>query len=93
MENIKAFWINSYTSNKKAFFFELTSFIFTVIASLTLAVTANNPNMSIIYPGFFVGSLSGCYAYYLRGIAWPMLLTAYFAVTNVFGFGRAIGWW
>jgi len=93
VENIKAFWSKSYYSNKKAFCFELTSFVFTVIASLILAFTADRPNMSIIYPGFFVGSISGCYAYYLRGIAWPMMLTAYFAITNIFGFGRACGWW
>ena len=93
MQKIKNFWIESYTSDKVAFGFELASFITTVAASLTLALTANNPNMAIVYPGFFIGSLTGAYAYYRRGIAWPMLLTSYFAVVNVFGFGVATGWW
>jgi hypothetical protein len=93
MQKIKDFWINSYNSDKTAFAFELVSFIFTVGASLTLAITAMNPNMLIVYPGFFVGSITQCYAAYRRGAAWVMLLTGYFAVINVFGFGVAASWW
>lgn len=92
-QRVLDFWLNSYESDKTAFLFELISFVTTVGASLTLAFTANNPDMTIVYPGFFIGSLTGVYAYYRRGIAWPMLLTAYFACVNVFGFGVAIGWW
>lgn len=90
---IKEFWVNSYTSDKTAFIFELVSFIFTVTASLTLAFTAKNPNMMMVYPGFFIGAVTGSYAYWRRGIAWPMVLTGYFAIVNVFGFGVAASWW
>ena len=93
IEKIKAFWLHSYETDRVAFTFELISFVTTVYASLTLAFTADNPNMIVVYPGFFIGSLTGVYAYYRRQLAWPMLLTAYFAVVNVFGFGVAIGWW
>ena len=93
MQKIISFWKQSYYSDKVAFYFELVSFIFTVAASLTLAVTADNPDMRIVYPGFFIGSLTAVYAYYRRHIAWPMLLTSYFAIVNVFGFGVATGWW
>lgn len=93
MQRIKDFWINSYKSDKVAFAFELVSFIFTVGASLTLAMTAKNPNMLIVYPGFFVGSVTQVYASYRRGAAWVMLLTGYFACVNVFGYGVASGWW
>jgi hypothetical protein len=93
IKRISDFWINSYHSDKTAFAFELVSFIFTVAASLTLAFTAYNPDMSLIYPGFFIGSLTGAYAFYRRKLAWPMLLTSYFAVVNVFGFGVAQGWY
>lgn len=93
MQRIKDFWINSYESDKVAFAFELVSFIFTVGASLTLAMTAKNPNMLIVYPGFFVGSVTQVYASYRRGAAWVMLLTGYFACVNVFGYGVASGWW
>jgi hypothetical protein len=93
LEKIKNFWINSYRSDPVAFRFELVSFIFTVGASLTLAITANNPNMMIVYPAFFVGAVTQCYASYRRNMAWVMMITFYFGFVNIFGFGRAAGWW
>ena len=93
MSKIKEFWVNSYQSDKTAFYFELVSFVFTVTASLTLAVNAKDPNMMIVYPGFFIGSITQAYAAFRRGAAWVMLLTVYFSCVNVFGFGVAAGWW
>ena len=93
MQKIIDFWTNSYRSDRTAFAFELVSFIFTVGASMTLAINANNPNMLVVYPGFFVGSITQAYASYRRGAAWVLLLTSYFAVVNVFGFGVAASWW
>ena len=93
MQKVKQFWVNSYTSDKTAFCFELISFIFTVGASMLLAVNADNPNMLIVYPGFFIGSLTQLYASWRRGAAWIMLLTFYFACINVFGYGVAAQWW
>ena len=93
ISRIKDFWLDSYTSDRVAFYFELVSFVFTVYASLTLALTASDPNMLIVYPGFLVGSVTQCYASFRRGAAWVMLLTGYFAMVNVFGFGVASLWW
>jgi len=93
MTSIKQFWINSYTTDRVAFLFELISFVFTVGASVTLAVNARDPNMLIVYPAFFVGSLTQLYASYRRGAAWIMLLTFYFACVNIFGYGVAAEWW
>ena len=93
MKKVKDFWIKSYKSDRIAFAFELISFIFTVGASMTLAFNAANPNMLIVYPFFFVGSVTQCYASMRRGAAWVMLLTSYFAVINVFGYGVAALWW
>ena len=93
MNKVKDFWLNSYKTDKTAFCFELVSFIFTVAASLTLAINADNPNMLIVYPGFFVGSITQAYASWRRGAAWIMLLTSYFAIVNIFGFGVASKWW
>ena len=93
IQQTKLFWINSYKSDRVAFALELVSFIFTVGASMTLALTARDPNMLIVYPGFFVGSITQCYASLRRGAAWVMLLTGYFAIVNVFGYGVAAGWW
>ena len=87
MNKIKKFWLQSYRSDKIAFYFELVSFIFTVGASMTLALTADQPDMRIVYPGFFIGSLTATYAHYRRELAWPMILVGYFSIMNVFGFG------
>ena len=93
MNKIKKFWLQSYRSDKIAFYFELVSFIFTVGASMSLALTADQPDMRIVYPGFFIGSLTATYAHYRRELAWPMILVGYFSIMNVFGFGVANGWW
>ena len=93
MKNIKAFWVNSYKSDKTAFAFELVSFIFTVGASLTLAFNARDPNMMMVYPGFFIGSVTQCYASIRRGAAWVTVLTFSFSLVNIFGFGIAANWW
>ncbi len=93
MQKIKDFWSASFHSDRLAFAFEMISFMFTVAASLYLAVHAADPDMRLVYPGFFVGSITQMYASYRRGSAWIMLLTMYFAVINVFGFGRAMLWW
>ena len=93
MNKIKQFWSSSYKSDKVAFYFELLSFIVTVGASMTLALTADQPDMRVVYPGFFIGSLTATYAHYRRQLAWPMILVGYFSLMNVFGFGVANGWW
>ena len=93
MDKIIKFWLDSYHSDKTAFYFELVSFIFTVAASLNLALTADDPNMLLVYPGFLIGSITGIYAYYRRKLAWPVLLTGYFACVNVIGIGVAASWW
>lgn len=92
-DSIKKFWLRSYESDRIAFYFELVSFIFTVGASLTLAITASNPDMTIVYPGFFVGATTQCYAAYRRNAAFVMMITGYFSVINVYGFGVASYWW
>ena len=93
MQKIKDFWVKSYHSDKTAFMFELISFVFTVGASFYLATTANAPDMRYVYPGFFIGAVAGAYGYYRRGLAWPLMLTTYFTIVNVFGFGVAMLWW
>jgi len=90
---VRSFWLRSYESDRTAFYFELVSFIFTVGASLTLAITALNPDMTIVYPGFLVGALTQCYASYRREAAFVMMITGYFAIINVYGYGVASYWW
>ena len=91
MQRIIDFWKNSYNTDHVSFWFEMVSFVFTVGASMTLALTARDPNMLHIYPLFFVGSSTQCYAAYRRGAAWVTLLTGYFAIINVVGYLVARG--
>jgi hypothetical protein len=93
MQKIIDFWTKSYRSDQTAFWLELISFIFTVAGSLYLAVNAAAPDMRYVYPAFLIGASTGCYAAIRRGAAWISLVTAYFTVINVFGFGRAMLWW
>jgi hypothetical protein len=92
MHSITKFWIDSYTSDKVAFYFELVSFIFTVGASLTLALNAASPNMLLVYPVFLIGSATQAYASYRRKLPWILLLTSYFVCVNILGYGVAAGW-
>jgi hypothetical protein len=93
LAKVRSFWLRSFESDRTAFYFELVSFIFTVGASLTLAITAADPDMTIIYPAFFIGATTQCYAAYRRNAAFVMILTGYFAVINVYGYGVASYWW
>jgi len=92
MKKIKDFWLSSYKSDKVAFFYELSSFVFTVGASATLAISAANPDMRIVYPFFLIGSITGLLGYIRRELAWPMMLTGWFVLVNIFGFAVAMGW-
>lgn len=93
MNKIKEFWLDSYRTDRIAFYCELISFVFTVAASATLAFTADAPDMRFVYPGFFIGSAFAVYGYYRRTLVWPMLLTGWFVFVNVLGFGVAMRWW
>jgi hypothetical protein len=93
LQKILDFWSASFHSDRTAFWFEMASFVFTVGSSLTLAFTAQAPNMIIVYPGFFIGAVASFYANVRRQLGWGMLLSGYFAIVNIFGFGRAAGWW
>ena len=93
LNKVRSFWLRSFESDRTAFYFELISFIFTVGASLTLAITAADPDMTIIYPGFFIGAITQCYAAYRRNAAFVMMITGYFSIINVYGYGVASYWW
>jgi len=93
MDKIKSYFAHSYHSDRVAFYFEFVSFVFTVATSMILAISATDTNMALIYPGFFIGSIAGTYGYYRRNLAWPMLLTGYFCIINVFGWGVAMRFW
>jgi hypothetical protein len=88
---IKDFWIQSYKTDRLSFYLEMQNFFFSVGASITLALTANHPNLAWIYPFYFIGSFSQVIASIRRGQPWIMLVTMWFSCTNVIGWSRAMG--
>jgi hypothetical protein len=91
LAKLKDFFFNSYHSDRIAFMLEMFSFVVTVGASLGLAYNAQHPDMVMLYPWYFLGSVTGCIAHYRRQLVWPWLITGFFTISNVFGFFRALG--
>ena len=85
--------VESYHKDKIAFYFENISLVVTIITSMYLAMNADAPNMKVVYPGYMVGAIAAIYAYWRRRIPTPLLLTSYFAIINVYGYGVASYWW
>jgi len=80
----------SYRDDKLAFITEALGVVLTIIASLTLTITAKNPNMVIIFPIYEISSILLLIAYYRRRMGWSVILMWYFVVLNVIGFLVAI---
>jgi hypothetical protein len=91
MYKIKIFFYNSYLSDKVAFYLELISFLCHITASMSLALTANNPNLAYVYPFSVLGSLCAFLSVRRRKLAWPLITTFYACCINVIGFSRAVG--
>ena len=93
LDKVRSFWLRSFESDRTAFYFELSVSYSQLRASLTLAITATDPDMTIVYPVFLVGAVTQCYASYRREAAFVMMITGYFAIINVYGYGVASYWW
>ena len=90
IEKIKAAFYRSWETDKIACIFELIGTIFTMIASMTLAITAKDPNMAMLFPIYQIGSICLAIAYYRRDMFWSNGLMWYFIVLNSIGFMVAI---
>lgn len=93
MRKIIDYFRHSHQLMPGVFWLDLLSTIITIITSLWLAINAADPDMRVIYPGYFVGALIGIYTGYRRHSPWTVVLCAYFCCINVFGWGRAWGYW
>jgi len=93
MRRVANFFRDSHARNPRVFWLDLISTVFTMAASLGLAMTARNPHMEWIYPGYFAGSLISIWTGTQRHSPWTVVLCSYFCVMNLVGFSRAVGWW
>lgn len=85
INNIKEFFITSYTSDRKAFYAELLGTLSAVIASGWLSIMADDPPLIWIYPFYLISSLFTAYAGVRRNAAWIALLSVYFTFINIYG--------
>jgi len=91
MQRIKTALQQSWEHDHIAFIYEMFGTFFTVAGALLLALTAEDPNMKLVYPIYQIGTVSLMYAYYRRQMVWSIGLTSFFVVINIIGFIKAFG--
>lgn len=82
---IKEFWINSYVTDKLAFYLEVISVAFTIVGSCLLTFTSPHPNMAWVFPLYLIGSVTLAYASFRRRIIWTCVLASWFTIMNIIG--------
>lgn len=90
MQRINDWIMQSYHTDRQAFYLECISALFNIAASLALAITAVSPDLRWIYPAYFIGSVTMAIACQRRQLAWPLLLMVYFCGVNILGWLRAM---
>jgi hypothetical protein len=83
----------SYESDKIAFIFESISCLLAILSSMYLSLMTNDAIMIFVFSAFLISAISGVIAFYIRGLAWPLILNVYFILINLFGIGRTLDWW
>jgi hypothetical protein len=82
---LKEFWVESYTTDKRAFYLEVFSVAVTVWGSALLTFTSPGPDMKWVFPLYLLGSTTLAYAAYRRRIIWTCFLATWFTIMNVIG--------
>jgi|TARA_R100000455_G_scaffold23967_1_gene12754 hypothetical protein len=82
MESVKLFFIDSYKSNKIAFYIEMVSTLSVILGSLILTLTVLNPLTTVFVPFYWIGSALGLIAAILRKLSWTVILTTWFTAMN-----------
>ena len=82
---LKEFWVESYSTDKRAFYLEVFSVAVTVWGSALLTFTSPGPDMKWIFPLYLLGSITLSYASYRRRIIWTCFLASWFTIMNVIG--------
>ena len=82
---LKEFWVNSYNTDKTAFYLEIISVAFTIAGSVILTFTSPYPIMKYVFPVYLVGSCTLAIACWRRRIIWTLVLASWFTIMNVIG--------
>lgn len=78
-------WKHDWKNNRKLFWFEAVGTAGCVVAAMTLAFTAANPNMLAVYFAYLVGSTNLVASSYIRNNGWWLLLNLTFMVFDCIG--------
>ncbi len=84
----KDFWIESYKSNKRAFYLEMVSAICVIIGGGLLTWTVLEPLPKLFIPFYWIGSVTGIIGAYYRKSSWIMVLMLTFTIMHTIGLWR-----
>mgnify|MGYP001175959340 CR=1 FL=1 len=82
---LKEFWVTSYKTDKLAFYLEVFSVAVTVAGSCILTFTSPQPEMTLVFPLYLMGSSTLAIASFRRRIIWTCVLGSWFTIMNVIG--------
>lgn len=88
LNRIKEFWIESYKTDRKAFYYEMISAICVITGGFILTYTVLEPLPKLFIPFYWFGSLCGIIGAYYRKSSWIMVLMATFTIMHTVGLWR-----
>lgn len=78
-------WKHDWANDRRLFWLESIGTLGCVVAAATLAITAANPNMLMVYCAYFVGSSHLVASSYIRNNGWWVLLNLVFMLFDSIG--------
>lgn len=85
IKDIVAMWKNLWHTNRTIFWVGAIGVIASVIASLILNITVNDPHMWSVLVFFLIGSISLSYNAYIMRDSWMIVLMVWYTIINIFG--------
>lgn len=88
LKSVKEFWLESYRTDKKAFYLEMVSAICVITGGGILTWTVLEPLPKIFIPFYWFGSVAGVIGAYYRKSSWIMVLMLTFVIMHTIGLWR-----
>lgn len=78
-------WKSDFKNNKMLFWFEFTGTIVSMLASILIALYANNPPMLLIFNLWLYGSIAMSISFFIRRDGSALVLMLWYTGINVIG--------
>ena len=88
LKSVKEFWLESYRTDKKAFYLEMVSAICVITGGGILTWTVLEPLPKMFIPLYWFGSVAGVIGAYYRKSSWIMVLMLTFVIMHTIGLWR-----